>query len=69
MKLTPEMAERYNDGNGVSLSSPCIICGGKLDLGSGEGCDHWKTGQTEAIAQRLKNLGKRERDRLRKGLR
>ena len=69
MKLTPEMAQRYDDGAGVSLGSPCVICGGRLDIsGDGNGCGHWQSGETEAICTRLKRLGKKDRDKLRKGL-
>jgi hypothetical protein len=62
MKLTPEMAQRYDDGRGTAFSAPCIICGGVFAK-----CGHWESGEAEEVCKRLKQLGKVNRDKLRKG--
>lgn len=63
MKLTAEMAERYDDGRGVALSAPCIVCGAATALK----CGHFESGECIEVCQRLKNLGKKDRDKLRAG--
>lgn len=57
------MAIRYDDGRGVGISAPCVVCGAVTSLK----CGHYDSGETIDVCRRLKLLGKDQRDKLKLG--